>query len=151
MVQFFGGTLVSSVEHFLALPWQVWSRRTCSFKMEHPRCLKTRKGVFFLLPHFQPASIVHCFACSGSVDNDGCFSGCAAIDTDGTPCLLYSAVCVALCEAVHQSSPGVDAGHTPSFFTAQNECTCVRWWTLVCPSERELQCHTFLRFQACKT
>ncbi|KAF5833739.1 glycosyl hydrolase [Dunaliella salina] len=28
----------------------------------------------------------------GSVDNDGCFSGCAAVDTDGTPCLLYSAV-----------------------------------------------------------
>jgi len=28
----------------------------------------------------------------GSVDNDGCFSGCAAIDTDGIPCLLYTGV-----------------------------------------------------------
>ena len=33
----------------------------------------------------------------GSVDNDGCFSGCAALDTDGTPCLLYSAVSVVVC------------------------------------------------------
>lgn len=29
---------------------------------------------------------------AGSVDSDGCFSGCAAIDADGTPCLLYTGV-----------------------------------------------------------
>jgi len=29
---------------------------------------------------------------AGSLDADGCFSGCATIDTDGTPILLYTGV-----------------------------------------------------------
>lgn len=28
----------------------------------------------------------------GSLDADGCFSGCATVDTDGTPVLLYTGV-----------------------------------------------------------
>lgn len=29
---------------------------------------------------------------ASSLDSDGCFSGCAAIDTDGTPVILYTGV-----------------------------------------------------------
>jgi beta-fructofuranosidase len=29
---------------------------------------------------------------AGSLDADGCFSGCATVDTDGTPVLLYTGV-----------------------------------------------------------
>lgn len=37
----------------------------------------------------QPHAIEPSF---GSLDADGCFSGCGAIDVDGTPCLLYTGV-----------------------------------------------------------
>ncbi|KAF8059133.1 oligopeptide transporter [Scenedesmus sp. PABB004] len=44
----------------------------------------------------------------GGPDRDGCFSGCATVDTDGTPALLYTGV---VRKAAHEVEPGVSPQH----------------------------------------
>ena len=48
----------------------------------------------------------------GSVDNDGCFSGCAAVDVDGVPCLLYTGVSLARRQASESGKcPGTESSN----------------------------------------